>query len=149
MSLVLSNRGQNATFSVQILSSGISSGFTASFQEMATTQTVSLQRGGTTNLNLQISAQESIDETNSLSSTIIVYDQGSIIRNNYYNIQVHGTSVPPVDLSQIVSSKFRVCAHANTLLLIQDFYNASEKLGGGTLSYVFLLISLLIGANFY
>ena len=102
--LVLSNQGGNATFTVQILSSSNSSGFTASFEAMATTQIVSVLSGGTTNLNLQISAQENIDETNFLSLIIIVYDQGLITRNNYFNIQVHGTSVPPVDLSQIVSS---------------------------------------------
>ena len=100
--LHFTNFGPSSVFTIEVASSGDSLGFSFEFEEEIPLNNITLETGETRRLLLILTAQENITEANSLSLILTLFDNNFIERSNFLNIDIAGTSVPPVNRSEIV-----------------------------------------------
>ena len=105
VTLLFSNFGPASTFQAKVASRSGSKDFTYYLysNESATTQTVKLNKGEKKPLDLVIIAHHGIKatEANALSLIVTLSDSSSFERNNFINIEAIGTTLPPVNRTEI------------------------------------------------
>ena len=105
VTLLFSNFGPASTFQAKVASRSGSKDFTYYLYstESATTQTVKLNKGEKKPLDLVIIAHHGIKatEANALSLIVTLSDSSSFERSNFINIEAIGTTLPPVNRTEI------------------------------------------------
>ena len=102
LNILLTNFGPSSVFTIEVAQNKNSSGFLFSFDEETTPNNIALESGETRILLFIITAQENITAANSLSLILTLFDNSFIERSNFLNIDIAGTSVAPVNRSEIV-----------------------------------------------
>ncbi len=109
LGLTLTNIGDNSTFRVDVIARGnpsdigeTPSRYTYTLSGGSTSQSVSLVKDETKSLGLIVMATGEVTEADTLYLQITMTDESSSERSNFYNLQFTGTTVVPVDRTQVV-----------------------------------------------
>ena len=149
LNLILSNFGPASTFTVKVASTTNSTGFTyylyTNESGMATTQTLNMEEGEKTSVNLIVTAEElESSEANSLSLTVTIFDKSFIKRSNFLNIEAVESTRLQVNCQQIAF----IIIMFHTCNILQEFSNTGKGIEEA-LSPTILLSCLLFGVLFY
>lgn len=100
LSLLLYNFGQLSTFKVVVASETNSSRFSYRLTNSNGTNVldqISLGMGEVANINLEIEVLGNVTDSDSDRLTILVFDTASSERSDFINVEVSGTTIPPID----------------------------------------------------
>ena len=106
LSLLLYNFGELSTFGLALVSETNTSRFSYRLTDNNGTNLLDqilLGMGEVANINLDIQVLGNVTDSETDRLTILVFDTASSERSNFINVEVSGTTVPPIDPSDIVS----------------------------------------------